>query len=351
MSLSGPQLPGAGRAAEVSGHTEAKGKRSQAPSLSQPLSIVGRLRVSARFRLGVFLGATALFCALMFAAFRTAGAPLAGPQHRFLLFAYTLPPALLALTLHGGIGGRSLTRELGLGLGRMRRYPLLPVIALGVALLHLLCAGLLGADLALSREALASRAIETFGPDEAASYVAFVQDFWMHPLVFEVLIGLAVGSVWGSVLFLPQELFLRGFLLAYVPGGLWRKSLGVTVLQVLWMLPLLALGLGRGAVADGGHATSGFLLTIAGTALLAVYVRVVWRSVFASALFLGAYSALWPALARALPAATPGPWQYGAEGLGGLVVLGCALILLRRLSKRLKAPPTSEDIADAEARA
>ncbi len=320
--------------------------RARTPQLG---GILGRLRASARVRLGVFLGITALFCGLMFAVFRTAGAPLAGPQHRFLLFAYTLPPALLALTLHGGIGGRSLTRELGLGLGRMRRYPLLPVLALAVAVLQLLGAALLGAEIALSREALASRAIETFGADEAAAYVAFVRDFWMHPLLFEALIGLAVGSVWGSVLFLPQELFLRGFLLAYVPGGLWRKSFGVTLLQLLWLLPLLALGLGRGAALEGGLSTPGFLLTLVGTALLAVYIRIVWRSVFASALFLGAYSALWPALARALPAPGSGGWHYGAEGLGGLVVLGCALLLLHRLSGRVKAQPAGANLTDDHA--
>lgn len=305
--------------------------------------IVEGLSRHASWRAKAFVLGLLGFGGLLAACFALAGVDLARPELRMLRFAYALPGALIALSLHGALGGRPLIGELGLqpglfsrrGLGRWALVlALAPVVTLGRVLLGSV---LSGQPLRWRTETLLASARAVHG-EAADAYQNFVAHAIVHPLLAEFALAMGFGAVWGVILYLPQEFSLRGFGLVYARGH-WLQRIGqVAALQCLWLAPLLPLGLAPPVSLAGALS---WMAATASLGMLLGALRLWSGSIMPGAAWLGVYTACFATGARMLDSADTA-WLSGPHGLSAAVVnlagFGALAWQLRRRPTVARAP-------------
>jgi uncharacterized protein len=172
--------------------------------------------------------------------FGSTGLPLSPPAARALGVLYVFPPAMAVLVVHGALAKLPLVEPLGLR-PRLNRWVLvawlLPLAILLVAFaIHALWPGL---DVITDQDGFIEHLRQTAPPEERARLEERLAEA-APPPPWRLLLHGVFGGVPFILLGFGEELAWRGFLVAEVRGGFWRRSFVSGLAWGAWLLPLAA---------------------------------------------------------------------------------------------------------------
>lgn len=191
----------------------------------------------------------ALFLAISFAgswgvalAFHLLGGSIHGPAGRAMSILYVLVPGLAALVVQGAVAKRAVAEPLGLK-PRFNGWVLLawvlPLVILLVAFgIYAIWPGL---EVITTTDRFVAELRSTLPPEALEEFEAYLKE---HPpphpamLVFQGLLGGALNMFFG----VGEELGWRGYLLAEVEGGFWRRSMLTGLVWGVWLVPWVLSG-------------------------------------------------------------------------------------------------------------
>lgn len=193
-------------------------------------------------RVALFLAMTCLGSWSLALAFHLSGGRMEGPSARFVSILYVLVPGFMAVVVRGALARLPLAGPLGLK-PKVNRWLFiawgLPVVVLLLA--FGLYAALPGYHVVTTTQQYIEHLRATLPHDVLDQFEQTLKTTPPpHPalLIVEGMLGGVVNVVFG----LGEELGWRGFLMAEIEAGFWRRSFITGLVWGAWLVPLVLVG-------------------------------------------------------------------------------------------------------------